>query len=179
MSIAFPTTLDTLTNPTGADTLATGAVLHSTQHSDVNDAVEALEVKVGVNSSAVATTIDYLLKNTSSVDPGHHHTNASVDSLAVSKLTGGGYKITVVSKTTTYTALATDDLIRCSGTFTVTLPAATGTGKLLYIKNTGTGVVTVDADGAEVIDGQLTQIITVQYDSMLICDAASGIWNIL
>ena len=37
------------------------------------DHINNLEEKVGVDSSAVATTLDYLLKNVASVDPGHKH----------------------------------------------------------------------------------------------------------
>ena len=33
-----------------------------------------LEAKVGVNNSAIASSLDYQLKNASSVDPGHKHT---------------------------------------------------------------------------------------------------------
>lgn len=57
--INFPTTLDTLTNPTSGNTL--NSPDHAGQHSDVNDIVEALEAKVGVNSSAVTTSHDYKL----------------------------------------------------------------------------------------------------------------------
>ena len=35
--------------------------------------INALETKMGVDASAVATSLDYLLKNASSVDPGHKH----------------------------------------------------------------------------------------------------------
>ena len=75
MAITYPTTIDSLTNPTAANTQDSPS--HSTQHSDLNDIVEALEAKVGVNSSAVAASIDYLLKNTSSSNPGHKHTLAN------------------------------------------------------------------------------------------------------
>lgn len=86
MSINYPTSLDSLTNPTGTDT--TTAVDHASQHSNANDAIEALEAKVGVNSSAVTTSLDYKVSNASSVNPGHHHTDDSIDSLAATKLTG-------------------------------------------------------------------------------------------
>lgn len=33
-----------------------------------------LEAKVGIDNSAVVTSLDYLLKNASSIDPGHKHT---------------------------------------------------------------------------------------------------------
>lgn len=57
MAINFPTSLDTLTNPTATDTLDSPP--HDTQHSDANDAIEALQVKVGIDSSAVTTSHDY------------------------------------------------------------------------------------------------------------------------
>ena len=59
MAITFPTSLDSLTNPTASDKLNSVSVPHATQHSDVNDAIEALEAKVGVDGSAVATSHDY------------------------------------------------------------------------------------------------------------------------
>lgn len=49
MAINFPTSLDTLTNPTSTDTLDSPS--HSQQHSDANDAIEALQVKVGIDAS--------------------------------------------------------------------------------------------------------------------------------
>lgn len=67
MAITFPTTLDTLTNPTSTDTMV--AVSHSSQHANLNDAVEALEAKIGVDSSAVTSSLDYKLKSTSSISP--------------------------------------------------------------------------------------------------------------
>ena len=59
MAINYPTSLDTFTNPTGSDAMNSVTVPHATQHADLNDAVEALEAKVGVNSSAVATSLEY------------------------------------------------------------------------------------------------------------------------
>jgi len=59
MSTNFPTSLDTLTNPTATDSVAT--VSHASQHANANDALEALEAKVGINNSAVTTSHDYKL----------------------------------------------------------------------------------------------------------------------
>lgn len=61
MATSFPTGLDALTNPTSANGL--NSPDHAGQHSDANDAIEALEAKVGINSSAVTTSHDYLIKN--------------------------------------------------------------------------------------------------------------------
>jgi len=57
MATNFPASLDTLTNPTSSDSLSSPS--HSAQHANVNDAVEALQAKVGANSSAVTTSLDY------------------------------------------------------------------------------------------------------------------------
>ena len=62
MAITFPTTLDTLTDPTASDKLNSVTVPHATQHADLNNIVEALEAKVGVNDSAVTTSLDYIVK---------------------------------------------------------------------------------------------------------------------
>jgi hypothetical protein len=59
MASNFPSSLDTfsLTNPTSSDSLNSPS--HSAQHANVNDAVEALQAKVGADSSAVTTSHDY------------------------------------------------------------------------------------------------------------------------
>ena len=59
MATNFPSSLDAFTNPLSSDALDSVSVPHATQHSDLNDAVEALQVKVGADSSAVATSHDY------------------------------------------------------------------------------------------------------------------------
>ena len=57
MATNFPTSLDALTNPQPTDELTSPS--HADQHADANDAIEALEAKVGVNNSTVATSLDY------------------------------------------------------------------------------------------------------------------------
>ena len=46
MATNFPSSLDNFTNPTSGDTLDSPD--HAGQHADVNDAVEALQTKVGL-----------------------------------------------------------------------------------------------------------------------------------
>lgn len=60
MSTSFPTGLDSYLNPTGANHLDDVGVVHSIQHSSVNDAIEAIETKLGINFSSVETSIDYI-----------------------------------------------------------------------------------------------------------------------
>jgi hypothetical protein len=59
MASNFPSSLDTFTNPSSTDAMDSVSVPHATQHSDLNDAVEALQAKVGADSSGVASSHDY------------------------------------------------------------------------------------------------------------------------
>lgn len=61
MAIVFPTDLDVLTNPVSTTLLDDGTIPHHSQHADANDAIEALETKVGIDSSADTASIDYRL----------------------------------------------------------------------------------------------------------------------
>ena len=76
----FPTELDTFVDPT-PETLM-NVLSHAGQHDGANDAIAALEAKVGINGSTNSSSIDYGLRNSGSVDPGHHHTAASIPSVA-------------------------------------------------------------------------------------------------
>lgn len=66
MAIQFPNSLDSLTNPQTNDTLDSPS--HAGQHTDANDILEALEAKVGIDSSAVNTTHDFKLSGVSDGD---------------------------------------------------------------------------------------------------------------
>jgi hypothetical protein len=68
MATNFPASLDTLTNPTSTDSLVT--VSHAGQHANANDAIEALQAKVGADNSAVATSLDYRINQLESGPAG-------------------------------------------------------------------------------------------------------------
>ena len=74
---AFPTGIDDFANPERLDRRDSPnpALRHSKQHADANNAIEALEAKVGIDGSADPDSLDYLAK--SATDPGHTHTGAS------------------------------------------------------------------------------------------------------
>lgn len=87
---------------------------------------------------------------------------------------------------TTYTTLITDDVIlvdddTAGADVTITLLAAAtaGDGFQMTIKKLGTtGTVTLDGNGSETIDGELTLDILVQYNSVtLVCDGSN--WYII
>lgn len=76
-----------------------------------------------------------------------------------------------------YSVQATDTVLNCtSGTFSVALPAASGvTGKILMIKNSGAGTITVDPDGAETVDGAASATIAAGAKLWLVCDGSGWI----
>jgi len=57
MAITYPTTLDVFTNPTSTSLLTSPD--HAQQHSDINDAVEALEAKVAIGNTVLGTYTAY------------------------------------------------------------------------------------------------------------------------
>lgn len=71
---AFPTSLDSITDKVDNDDVVVAA--------DVNgayDCIEKMQAKIGVDGSAVATSLDYLLKNAASANPGHKHTTITAN----------------------------------------------------------------------------------------------------
>lgn len=67
MAIQYPLALDDFTNPSGTDNLGSSLVPHATQHSNLNDAVEALEAKVGIDASTDPDSIEYRVNTLESV----------------------------------------------------------------------------------------------------------------
>jgi len=85
----FPTTID----DNGVKDSTTE--ITSTIYNNHSEQIEALETKVGVDSSAVATSLDYILKNTTA---GHDHDGTdskliSVDDLDGSNLATDGFGV--------------------------------------------------------------------------------------
>jgi len=61
-----------------------------------------------------------------------------------------------------------NDVVTVNGTFTLTLPAGSGNvGKTFYIKNIGTGTVTIATTG-DTIDGAGTYTLSVQYEWVIV-----------
>ncbi len=92
---------------------------------------------------------------------------------------GGALNLPYVAKTANYTATASDHTIDATAnSFTVTLPTAVGiTGRVYNIHNSGTGTITVDADGTETIEGDLTQEVN-QWENLKIQSTGAN-WIVL
>jgi hypothetical protein len=85
-----------------------------------------------------------------------------------------------VIKTTTYTVEDNDDLVVANSAtpFTITLLAATGSGRVVNIKNINTGLVTIEGNLSETIDSELNQPLNA-FSNIQVCDYASGKWIII
>ncbi len=81
----------------------------------------------------------------------------------------------ILAKTANYTLVAADrsNLITCSGTFTLTLPAIVG-GYVYKIENTGAGTITLAPNGAET--SEVTSL-TAGQSVILIGDSVNTIWR--
>ena len=129
MSITYPTSLDSLPNPTNTDLMenATTTLDHDQQHSNANDAIEALEAKVGINGSAVTTTHDYKLSAVT----------GSAKALTAGTSTQSVTNLTLVTPTLTLTSDATGDLYyRNSGGAFTRLPIGSA-GNILDVSAGG------------------------------------------
>lgn len=93
----------------------------------------------------------------------------------------GTTTLPLTNQTSTYVVdMTTDCVVNCtSGTFTVTLPTAVGIeGQYFIIKNSGAGVITIEGDGSETIDGVTFKTLAVQYESMTVVSSGAN-WIIV
>jgi hypothetical protein len=135
MATNFPASLDTLTNPSATDTLDSPP--HDEQHADANDAIEALQAKVGVDSSAVTSSLDYKVSD-------HGSRLSSLEAISHGKI----LQVVSTTKTDTFSASvslgSTTAITGLSATITPTL----ATSKVLvmlthYGSSDGTSIVNV------------------------------------
>lgn len=95
--MAYPTDLDNFTDPQTTDTLNIGS--HSAIHRANNVAIEALEAKVGADSSAVTTSHDYKLSEV---------TDKAVGKTATQTLTNKTLTSPKINENVVLTATATE-----------------------------------------------------------------------
>jgi hypothetical protein len=90
--------------------------------------------------------------------------SVNVDNVATKTLALG-----YVAKTSTYTINSSSDCtVDCNGAFAVTLPTAAGiAGQVFNVKNSGSGLITVNTTASQTIDGALTQTLNPR-DSILV-----------
>jgi len=95
--------------------------------------------------------------------------------------TTGGRIVNTTRETTTYTVLVTDDAIYCDtdgAAWTLTLPAGVD-GQRFFITNCGGSGndLTIDGDGSEEINGELTQLLSDEDSIIIIFESTEG-WRV-
>jgi hypothetical protein len=100
----------------------------------------------------------------------------AADQNAIQTVIDAANLATIRTVTQATIVVAGDQIIRANGTFAVTLPAATGSGRAYLIKNIGNGTVTVTRAGSDLIDGGAT-VALPPLDRCSVLDAAPGWWD--
>lgn len=118
----FPGAIDTFNNPLQSTGLADVGYEHDLEHDKENDAILALETKMGQDFSPITASIDYVMKH-------HSHTgadgSAALTSLVAQPVTDGNV---MTLKTAGGTVFITASSVAAGPALTVTPVALTGTG---------------------------------------------------
>ena len=169
MATNFPTSLDNLTNPAGSDPVNNPS--HASQHANLNDAIENLEAKVGVNNSAVTTSLDYRVKQLET-NPVASYTDEEARNAIGTALTGsGGITVTPNNVANTIT-VSTDNTIATKTYVDTAVTSIANTALLTYVPisdvGNADGVASLDATGkvpltqlGNLIDGAPTALNTL------------------
>lgn len=149
MAINFPTSLDNFTNPSSGNTLDSPS--HSLQHSDLNDAVEAMQRKVGVGTAVAGSasagqvlTISAAGTSTWSTPSASGLTQIVPTSVAV----GSGSGSVDANGAVTFTGASSVSLNNCfSSTYQnyrilISNSASTGNQQFLRLRLSGTDTTT-------------------------------------
>lgn len=138
MTTAYPGAQDVFVNPTASDLQSSVTVPHADQHTNVNDAVMALEAKVGENGSALSSTHDYKLSAITGSEKAVSSLNFSGTSYGTNTGDQALFTSVLVSGQSTITATGTTSQLTIIGSG-VTVTTNTGTGSLLFSVTTSTG----------------------------------------
>lgn len=123
-----------------------------------------------VNSGNHIVSLDF-----SQSGGGNYVIPASEGTFAMS---GDPLRVPYNAQGSSYAASDNDCVISATGTVTVTLPTAVGvSGRMYWVKNSGTGTITVDGNGSETIDGAATQAVAAG-DCIQVCSDGLN-WIIL
>jgi hypothetical protein len=199
MAINYPSSLDTFTNPTSSDSLNSPS--HSDQHANANDAIEALEAKLGIGASpagsAVAgsvlvassggtstwTTVGTAGINATGGSAGYVLTSANG---TASTWSPSGVVVPVVSAGTAAYTLASGDqgkLLQFNGTFTVTVPTDATydfeNGTVINILNIGSGTITTAGAGGVTLNGNPGLKLNGQWSGATFVKRTDNTWVIV
>lgn len=88
-----------------------------------------------------------------------------------------GASVKVTAKSSGFTVAETDGgkLFNCTSTWTMALTAAAtmGDGRVFYVKNSGAGVITIDPNSSELIDGRTTIAVYPGESFAVVCNGTA------
>lgn len=159
---------------TGGDGSYTPAVPDDWEDADPTTVVGGLDRIAGGHAGVC------LVSDTEPTTPGNGQVWLDTD--AAGSAGSGVLAVHTITADTTLTASRTVLLCDAStGAITVTLPAAgANAGRRYFVKKIDSSAFTVTIDGnvSETVDGDLTAVLTLQYEAVLIvCDGSN--WHIL
>jgi hypothetical protein len=137
--------LDNLTNPAGSDPVNNPS--HASQHANLNDAIEKLEEKVGVNNSAVTTSLDYRVKQLETNPVASYTDEEARDAIALALRTSGGITVSSDDVANTIT-LSTDSTIATKTYVDTAVSSTVSTAALTYVPYSEVG----QPDGVATLD---------------------------
>jgi hypothetical protein len=174
MSSVYSTSLDSFVDPTATSKLNSPA--HSTQHININDAVEKIEAKVGADSSAVTTSHDYKLSGVTGTDKAVSKTGT--ETLTTKTLTAP----VITNPTITGTDSGAETLV----TKTLTTPVIAsfyqdaGLTKLMTAPDTASDTLTTLAATQTLTNKRITKRIGTEASSATSTPTADSVdqWNV-
>lgn len=109
MTTNFPAALDTLANPSPTDPMNSVTVPHAEQHANANDAIEAIQAKVGVDESADPSSLDHRV---AAVEAGKETAGAAAAAIAAHEGSSDPHSqyLTAAQADASYVNVAGDDM---------------------------------------------------------------------
>ena len=171
MATSFPVALDDFVNPTS--TTSVKAVSHAAQHANTNDAIEAIQLKLGINNSSdensidnVLTTLKTFVDNITTADvaediSNRYFTNDRAYTSIKEALEGGSHvniEFTYNDSTRTY-SLSTSANVVTDSELTTTLLDYVTNSALADQKGAAGGIATLDTNST-IPDSQIPSTIT-------------------
>lgn len=167
MATNYPGSLDNFTNPLSTD--SQNSPSHSEQHANANDAIEAIEAKLGVGAATAGSAVNGYVLTVSTGGTTTWEPAGEIIPIA----TGG---------TVAYTFQSGDigKILEFNGTFTVTVPPEStfnyATGSVLNVLNIGTGTITIAGGTAVTVNGSPGLKLSTQWAGASIIKRGSNSW---
>lgn len=171
MTTSYPGAFDSLVNPTATDSLDSATVPHAAQHANANDAIEAIQITLGINPQGSGSTVVARLNTLdSTVGTANSTANTALANAATAQSTAdtkvasvsGSSPISVTTGTTPTVSIAAastsvsgavqlTDSISSTSITTAATPASVKSAYDLAATKAGTGTANTFTTGTQII----------------------------